>query len=116
MVGLIGAVDRFDPERENSLSSFAIPTILGELKRHFRTTAWAAHVPRGAREVSLRVQQASRDLLTRSGRTPTVPDLPNTSRLDFETEWRVWRPGEPTRQRRWTLRRGGRPTGSSQSP
>ena len=45
MVGLIGAVDRFDPERATSFASFAIPTILGELKRHFRNTAWAAARP-----------------------------------------------------------------------
>jgi len=85
MVGLIGAVDRFDPERATSFASFAIPTILGELKRHFRNTAWAAHVPRRAQELSLRVEQASRELLTRSGRTPTVPDLAQYLELDIET-------------------------------
>lgn len=85
MVGLIGAVDRFDPERATSFASFAIPTILGELKRHFRNTAWAAHVPRRAQELSLRVERASRELLTRSGRTPTVPDLAQYLELDIET-------------------------------
>lgn len=85
MVGLIGAVDRFDPERATSFASFAIPTILGELKRHFRNTAWAAHVPRRAQELSLRVEQASRQLMTRSGRAPTVSDLAQYLELDIDT-------------------------------
>ncbi len=84
MVGLIGAVDRFDPERATSFASFAIPTILGELKRHFRNTAWAAHVPRRAQELSLRVEQASRQLMTQSGRAPTVPELAQYLELDIE--------------------------------
>jgi RNA polymerase sigma-B factor len=85
MIGLIGAVDRFDPERATSFASFAIPTILGEIKRHFRNTGWAAHVPRRAQELSLRVAQASRELTTQSGRTPTVHDLAQYLELDLET-------------------------------
>ena len=85
MVGLIGAVDRFDPERATSFASFAIPTILGELKRHFRNTGWAAHVPRRAQELSLRVEQASRELMTQSGRAPTVPALAQYLELDIDT-------------------------------
>ena len=49
-VGLLGAIDRFDPDREIPFPSFAIPTILGELKRYFRQTGWSVHVPRGAQE------------------------------------------------------------------
>ena len=49
-IGLIKAVDRFDPSRGTSFSSFAVPSILGEIKRHFRDHSWAAHVPRGLQE------------------------------------------------------------------
>jgi RNA polymerase sigma-B factor len=52
-VGLLGAIDRFDPGREIPLHGFAIPTILAELKRHFRDTGWSVHVPRGAKELAL---------------------------------------------------------------
>jgi RNA polymerase sigma-B factor len=69
-VGLLGAIDRFDPDRGIAFPAFAIPTILGELKRHFRQTGWAVHVPRGAQEMALRVDQATREL---AGRTSGVP-------------------------------------------
>ena len=51
VIGLIGAVDRFDPNHGAAFSSFAVPTILGELKRHFRGTAWSVHVSRRAQEI-----------------------------------------------------------------
>ncbi len=71
-VGLLGAIDRFDPRRGVQFSSFAIPTILGELKRYFRNTGWSVHVPRGAQEMALRVDQAVRELTRHSGRAPRV--------------------------------------------
>jgi RNA polymerase sigma-B factor len=74
-VGLLGAVDRFDPRRGARFSSFAIPTILGELKRYFRNTGWSAHVPRGAQEMALRVDRASARLASDTGRTPGVAEL-----------------------------------------
>jgi RNA polymerase sigma factor (sigma-70 family) len=52
-VGLVQAIDRFDPGRGVRFQAFAVPTILGELKRHFRNTAWSAHVPRAAQEMAL---------------------------------------------------------------
>ena len=75
VIGLIGAVDRFDPERGVAFSSFAVPTILGELKRYFRSTAWSVHVPPRAQELSLRVDQASRAFAARHGRNPSVHQL-----------------------------------------
>jgi RNA polymerase sigma-B factor len=74
-LGLLGAIDRFDPERGISFAAFAIPTILGELKRYFRAAGWSAHVPRGAQEKVLRIEQAIRDITAESGRTPGVGQL-----------------------------------------
>jgi RNA polymerase sigma-B factor len=74
-LGLVAAIDRFDPGRGTSFPSFAIPTILGELKRHFRNTGWAVHLPRGAQEMALRVDRASREIFEKWGREPTVSEL-----------------------------------------
>ena len=74
-LGLLGAVRRFDPGFGISFRAFAIPTILGELKRHFRDTGWAVHVPRGAQETALRVDRAIRELTAESGRPPELRDL-----------------------------------------
>jgi RNA polymerase sigma-B factor len=71
-VALLGAIDRFDPDRGLAFSSFAVPTVLGELKRHFRDTGWAVHVPRGAQEMSLRVDRAIAKLTADTGRPPTI--------------------------------------------
>lgn len=74
-LGLITAIDRFDPDRGNSFASFAVPTILGELKRYFRNTGWAVHVPRGTQELALEVRTASRQMTSRFGRPPRVSEL-----------------------------------------
>jgi RNA polymerase sigma-B factor len=74
-VGLLGAIDRFDPSRGIEFRAFAIPTILGELKRHFRNTGWTAHVPRGAQDLALRVDRAARELTDQTGRAPTPDEI-----------------------------------------
>jgi RNA polymerase sigma-B factor len=74
-VGLLAAIDRFDPDRGVTFQAFAVPTILGELKRHFRITGWSLHVPRGAQDMALRVEHASREITARSGRRPRVQEL-----------------------------------------
>jgi RNA polymerase sigma-B factor len=66
-IGLLGAIDRFDPDREVRFSSFAVPTILGELRRHFRDTGWSVHVPRGAQELAQRIDRASAQISTDTG-------------------------------------------------
>jgi RNA polymerase sigma-B factor len=74
-LGLLKAIDRFDITRGNRFAAFAVPTILGELRRHFRTVSWAVHVPRGAQERALEVDKASDMLRAGSGRVPTVREI-----------------------------------------
>jgi len=74
-VGLVKAIDRFDPERGSTFVNYAVPTILGELKRHFRDKGWAVHVPRELQERALKLNQATAALATRLGRSPTVKEL-----------------------------------------
>jgi RNA polymerase sigma-B factor len=74
-VGLVKAIDRFDPERGTAFSTFAVPTILGELKRYFRDAGWAAHVPRGMQERAMRLEQAVEALHRRLGRSPSTKEL-----------------------------------------
>ncbi|MFJ8043344.1 SigB/SigF/SigG family RNA polymerase sigma factor [Kitasatospora sp. NPDC096147] len=74
-VGLIKAIDRFDPERGVEFTTFAIPTILGELRRHFRDTTWAVHVPRRLQELRLSLAKAQDALSQSLDRAPTVAEL-----------------------------------------
>jgi RNA polymerase sigma-B factor len=83
-LGLVKAIDRFDPERGSHFVAFATPTILGELRRHFRDTSWAMHVPRGAQERALQVQEAVDLLVSRSGRAPTIRAIALYLELDEE--------------------------------
>jgi RNA polymerase sigma-B factor len=83
-LGLVKAIDRFDAERGTAFSSFAVPTILGELKRYFRDLGWAVHVPRGAQEQALKVEEAQQQLTARTGRPPSVHDLAAYLELSIE--------------------------------
>jgi RNA polymerase sigma-B factor len=74
-LGLIKAIDRFDPARETAFSSYAVPTMLGELKRYFRDNGWAVHVPRGMQERVMQVDNAMRDLSRRLGRSPSAGEV-----------------------------------------
>ena len=74
-IGLIKAVDRFDPERGIDFAGFAIPTILGEIKRHFRDRTWSIRVPRRLQELRLAITNANTTLTHTLGRSPTVPDV-----------------------------------------
>lgn len=83
-VGLVSAVERFDPDHGAAFASFAIPTILGELKRYFRNTGWSVHVPRRTQEMALRVDAAARGLAAREQRSPRVEEL--AQYLELSTE------------------------------
>lgn len=83
-LGLLNALDRYDADRGVPFGAYATPTILGELKRHFRNTGWAAHVPRAAQELAQRVQRAAGDLTERHGRSPEVAELAQFLELDVE--------------------------------
>jgi RNA polymerase sigma-B factor len=74
-MGLIKAIDRFEPDRGTRFTSYAAPTILGELKRHFRDKGWALHVPRDLQERSLAVSRETEDLSKRLGRSPTMKEV-----------------------------------------
>ncbi|WP_328474233.1 SigB/SigF/SigG family RNA polymerase sigma factor [Actinoplanes sp. NBC_00393] len=75
VMGLIKAVDRFDAERGIEFAGFAIPTIIGELKRHFRDRTWAIRVPRRLQELRLAIASANSALSSTLGRSPTVADV-----------------------------------------
>jgi RNA polymerase sigma-B factor len=83
-LGLVKALDRFDPERGVAFSSYAVPTILGELKRHFRDRGWSVRVPRDLQERIARVERAAAELPARLGRAPSVNEL--AERLDLDPE------------------------------
>jgi RNA polymerase sigma-B factor len=74
-LGLLKAIDRFDPKRETAFSSFAVPTILGELKRHFRDKGWSVRVPRDLQELAVRVDRVSDELGRELGRAPTTAEI-----------------------------------------
>jgi RNA polymerase sigma-B factor len=76
-LGLIKAVDRFDPGREVEFSTYATHTIVGELKRHFRDKGWALHVPRDLQERALALSRATERLSHDLGRSPTISELAN---------------------------------------
>jgi RNA polymerase sigma-B factor len=74
-VGLVKAIDRFDPSRGTAFSTYAVPTILGELKRYFRDSGWAVHVPRGMQERVMKLDTAAQELHRRHGRSPSPKEL-----------------------------------------
>jgi RNA polymerase sigma-B factor len=74
-IGLLHAIDRFDPTRGAAFSSFAVPTILGEIRRHFRDRTWALRVPRQLQDLSWRLERTRDELTVVISRPPTVAEL-----------------------------------------
>jgi RNA polymerase sigma-B factor len=74
-LGLLKAIDRFDPARETAFSSFAVPTILGELKRHFRDKGWSVRVPRDLQELAVKVDRLGDEMSRELGRAPTAAEI-----------------------------------------
>jgi len=83
-LGLVKAVDRFDVDRGVEFSSYAVPTIVGEIRRHFRDKAWAMHVPRRVKELSVRLSRVLDELTTNLGRSPTVAELAEAAGAEEE--------------------------------
>jgi RNA polymerase sigma-B factor len=83
-LGLLKALDRFDPTLGHPFASFAVPTILGEMRRHFRDAGWSVHVPRGAQERALKVRDAQERLANARGRAATVNELAEYLELSIE--------------------------------
>jgi RNA polymerase sigma-B factor len=83
-MGLVKAIDRYDPERGSAFVSFAVPTILGELRRYFRDCCWDVHVPRGAQERALKLEEAQTRLTVDLGRAPTVAEIAQYLEIDVE--------------------------------
>ncbi|MFJ9894731.1 SigB/SigF/SigG family RNA polymerase sigma factor [Streptomyces sp. NPDC091280] len=84
-LGLVKAVDRYDPGRGNAFESYAVPTITGEIKRHFRDHMWTLHVPRRVQDLRNRVRVAGQELAqTVPGRRPTVAELAAHTALSEE--------------------------------
>ena len=78
-LGLLKAIDRFDPSRGLEFTTFATPTIMGEIKRHFRDKGWSVRVPRRLQELSAKVNQATDTLTADLQRSPTIACLLYTS-------------------------------------
>ena len=83
-LGLIKAVDRFDVSRGVEFTSYGVPTIVGEIRRHFRDKAWAMHVPRRIKELSVRLSRLLDDLTTSLGRSPTIAELAEAAAVEEE--------------------------------
>ncbi|MGW7074310.1 RNA polymerase sigma factor SigF [Streptomyces sp. NPDC054871] len=84
-LGLVKAVDRYDPERGSAFESYAVPTVTGEIKRHFRDHMWTLHVPRRVQDLRNRVRFARQDLAqTVPGRAPTLAEIAEKAQLSEE--------------------------------
>ena len=84
MLGVLKAVERYDPDYGAAFATFAVPTIVGELRRHFRDTTWAVHVPRRAKDLQHTVKVAVDELGQILGRSPTVPEIAEQAGVPVE--------------------------------
>jgi RNA polymerase sigma-B factor len=83
-MALVKAIERYDPDAGSSFKAYAVPTIVGELRRHFRDTGWAVHIPRSLQERARKVGNALNALSARLGRSPTIAEIAESSGLSRE--------------------------------
>ena len=83
-IGLVAAIKRYDPDRGKSLRAFAVPTILGELRRHFRDTGWMVHMPRPLQERAREVRETTTKLTTELQRSPTPKEVAEAMNVSVE--------------------------------
>jgi RNA polymerase sigma-B factor len=83
-IGLVAAINRYDPERGKSLRAFAVPTILGELRRHFRDTGWSIHMPRPLQERARDVREMTTKMMADLQRSPTPREVAERMNLSVE--------------------------------
>lgn len=83
-LGLVNAIDRYDVGRGRAFSSFAVPTIAGEIKRYYRDRTWSVHVPRDLQDLTLRIERVRNELEHEFARSPTVSEIANRLQLDDE--------------------------------
>jgi RNA polymerase sigma-B factor len=83
-MALVKAIERYDPDAGSSFKAYAVPTIVGELRRHFRDTGWAVHIPRSLQERARKVGNALNGLSARLGRSPTIAEIAESSGLSRE--------------------------------
>lgn len=83
-IGLIKAVDRYDPSRGIEFTTYATPTILGEIKRYFRDKLWPLHVPRRLRELNYLLMRSVEDLSQQLGRSPTITEIAEEAGVPFD--------------------------------
>ncbi len=83
-IGLLKAIDRYDPTRGIEFTTYVTPTIVGEIKRHFRDKLWTIHVPRRLRELNYALMRALEELSQQLGRSPTIPELADATGVLFD--------------------------------
>jgi RNA polymerase sigma-B factor len=83
-IGLVLSIERFDVDRGVKFTTYAVPTIVGEIQRHFRDRAWAVHVPRRMKELSLKLTRSIEALTADLGRSPTIAELAEEAELEEE--------------------------------
>ena len=106
-LGLVKAIDGFDSERKIAFSSYAVPTILGEIKRHFRDRTWAVRVPRGLQEMSARVDRAVAELSENMHRQPLVAEIAVQLGAEEEDVLEALQAGDAYRSVSFETPRGG---------
>jgi RNA polymerase sigma-B factor len=84
MLGVLKAVERYDPDLGTTFTTFCVPTVMGELRRHFRDATWAVHVPRRAKDLQHTVRTAVEVLSHALGRSPTVPEIASQAGVPVE--------------------------------